>query len=271
MNPRTGEILAHGQLSLLRSQQAAGARRRSLAARSTGGLGSVRAGSVFKVITLSAALETTNLRPETIINCGNGAFTMFGRVDPRGAHGYGSLPMAKVLAKSSNIGAIQIGLTVGKEKLYEYVRRFGFGQRTGIPLAGGIARACCASSRAMAARPRSVDRHGARDRASPRCSLAQACSVIANGGLLVRPRLILKRGGRARSPSRGAASPHSEARDRHHDAQHDGRVWSLVRHRHQGAAGRLHSGGKTGSARSTTTPPVTTRTPTTRPSWDSRR
>lgn len=92
-------------------------------------------GSVFKVITLSAALETTHLRPETMINCGGGQITLFGRTI-HDDHRYGILSMEDVLARSSNIGAINIGLTVGQEKLYEYVRRFGFGQRTGIPLPG---------------------------------------------------------------------------------------------------------------------------------------
>ena len=44
--------------------------------------------------------------------------------------------MADVLAKSSNIGAIKIGLKVGEKNLYEYVRKFGFGQKTGIELPG---------------------------------------------------------------------------------------------------------------------------------------
>ena len=91
-------------------------------------------GSVFKVITLSAALETTDLKPASMINCGNGSFTMAGRTVHEAHHGYGIMPMEMVLAKSSNIGAIQIGLRVGAAKLYEYVRRFGLGARTGIPL-----------------------------------------------------------------------------------------------------------------------------------------
>ena len=44
--------------------------------------------------------------------------------------------MADVLKHSSNIGAIQIGMQVGQRTLYDYVRRFGFGQKTGIPLPG---------------------------------------------------------------------------------------------------------------------------------------
>ncbi len=148
-------------------------------------------GSVFKVITLSAALETTSLRPESPINCGNGTLTMFGRVIHEAKQGYGTLSMADVLAKSSNIGAIQIGLRVGQENLYEYVRRFGFGQLSGIPLPaehpGTLRRlkhwqATSIGSVAMG-----------HEVSVTTLQLAQACSVIANGGLLAKPRLVLLR------------------------------------------------------------------------------
>src|SRR5580658_11355758 len=94
-------------------------------------------GSVFKVVTLSAALETTNLTPDSLINCHGGVLTLNGRTfhdSHYGALGLGVLPMAMVLAHSSNVGAIEIGLRVGQEHMYDYVRRFGFGQKTGIPL-----------------------------------------------------------------------------------------------------------------------------------------
>ena len=149
-------------------------------------------GSVFKVITLSAALETTNLRPDTPINCGNGTITLFGRTIHEAHHGYGTIPMAMVLAKSSNIGAIQIGMRVGQNNLYEYVRRFGFGTRAGLPLP--------AESPGMV---RKLSRWGATSLSSvamgheigvTTLQLAQACAVVANGGLLVTPRLILQKG-----------------------------------------------------------------------------
>src|ERR1035437_3610795 len=92
-------------------------------------------GSVFKVITLAAALESTNLTPETLIKRGNGRITLFRRVI-HDHNRYSTLSMADVLANSSNIGAIQIGLKVGEQKLYEYVRKFGFGRKTGIELPG---------------------------------------------------------------------------------------------------------------------------------------
>ncbi|HVN05571.1 MAG TPA: penicillin-binding protein [Bryobacteraceae bacterium] len=149
-------------------------------------------GSVFKVITLSAALETTDLRPSSLINCGNGTFTMAGRTVHEAHHGYGTMPMAMVLAKSSNIGAIQIGLKVGAPKLYDYVRRFGFGSRTGIPLPAespGLVRKLArwrTTSLMSVAMGHEVG--------VTTLQLARACAAVANGGMLVTPRLVLKRG-----------------------------------------------------------------------------
>ncbi|MCL5744207.1 MAG: transpeptidase family protein [Acidobacteria bacterium] len=146
-------------------------------------------GSVFKIVTLSAALETTNLRPSSLIQCGSGTFNLFGRIIHEAKHGYGTLSMADVLAKSSNIGAIQIGLRVGNENLLRYIRRFGFGAKTGLPLpaeASGTVRdlkywrKTSIGSVAMG-----------HEISTTAVQLARACSVIANGGLLLKPRLIL--------------------------------------------------------------------------------
>jgi cell division protein FtsI (penicillin-binding protein 3) len=152
-------------------------------------------GSVFKVFTLSAALETTDLKPSSMINCHNGSFSMAGRTVHEAHHGYGVMPMEMVLWKSSNIGAIQVGLRVGSAKLYEYVRRFGLGARTGIPLPAespGIVRKL-AKWRTTSLMSVSMGH----EVGVTTLQLAQACSAVANGGLLVPPRLILKRGAEA--------------------------------------------------------------------------
>jgi len=147
-------------------------------------------GSVFKVVTITAALETTNLRPETVIPCGNGRITLYGRT-VRDHHSYAALPMADVLAHSSNIGAIQVGLKVGEDRMYEYVRRFGFGSRTGVPLPAeskGRLRELAAwqkTSLASIAMGHEIS--------ATTLQLARAVAVIANGGLLVKPKLILWR------------------------------------------------------------------------------
>jgi cell division protein FtsI (penicillin-binding protein 3) len=146
-------------------------------------------GSVFKVVTLTAALETTSLRPESILPCGS--INMFHRVIHEAHHAWGPLSMADVLAKSSNVGAIQIGMKVGREKLYEYVRRFGFGQKTGTGLpaeSGGMLR------KLERWQPGSICSIPMGHEISVTAmQLARACSVVANGGLLVKPKLILKR------------------------------------------------------------------------------
>ena len=93
-------------------------------------------GSVFKVVTLAAALETTDLTPDTMINCGNGIFNLFGRVihDLTATR---SSAWRDVLAKSSNIGAIQIGLKNGRANRFTNTSaQFGFGQKTGYRAAG---------------------------------------------------------------------------------------------------------------------------------------
>jgi cell division protein FtsI (penicillin-binding protein 3) len=147
-------------------------------------------GSVFKVITLAAALETTNLTPETMINCGNGSINLFGRVI-HDHDRYAALSMADVLAKSSNIGAIQIGLKVGDRRLYDYVRRFGFGRKTGIELPGesaGMLR------RLKDWEPSSIGSVAmGHELGATSIQLALAGAVVANGGTLIKPRLVLKR------------------------------------------------------------------------------
>ena len=149
-------------------------------------------GSVFKVFTLSAALETTELKPSSMIDCGNGSFTMAGRTVHEAHHGYGTMPMEMVLAKSSNIGAIQVGLKVGSSKLYEYVRRFGLGARTGIPLPAESPGMVRKLSKWRTTSLISVSM--GHEVGVTTLQLAQACSAVANGGLLVPPRLILKKG-----------------------------------------------------------------------------
>lgn len=149
-------------------------------------------GSIYKVVTLSAALETTNLTPESMIPTGAGTLRLPGRVIHEAHGGYGTISMQQVLEKSSNIGAILIGTRVGREKMYEYSRKFGFGEKTGVGLP--------AESRGLL---RTLDRWGTTSLASiamgqelstTSVQLARACSVIANGGMLVNPRLVLKRG-----------------------------------------------------------------------------
>jgi len=139
---------------------------------------------------LTAALETTSLRPDTIINCGNGSINLFGRII-HDHDRYAALPMADVLAKSSNIGAINIGLKVGDRMMYNYVRKFGFGQKTGIELPGestGMVR------RVSQWTPSSIGSVAmGHEVSTTSLQLALAGAAVANGGLLIKPRLVIGR------------------------------------------------------------------------------
>jgi cell division protein FtsI (penicillin-binding protein 3) len=189
MNPHNGEVLAMASYPTFDPNKRPEPGEPRFARLNRAVAAPFEPGSVFKVITLAAALETTNLRPESILPCGS--INMFHRVIHEAHHAYGPLSMADVLAKSSNVGAIQIGMKVGKEKLYEYVRRFGFGQKTGT----GLPAESSGMLRKLARwQPGSICSIPMGHEISVTAmQLARACSVVANGGLMVKAKLILKR------------------------------------------------------------------------------
>ena len=191
LNPYNGDILAMANYPAYDPNGAQAGVKETMGARSNLAVATpFEPGSVFKVITLAAALETTSLTPDTIINCGNGTINLFGRVI-HDHNRYSSLSMADVLAKSSNIGAINIGLKVGEKNLYEYVRRFGFGRKTGIELPGesaGMLR------RLSQWEPSSIGSVAmGHEVGATSIQLALAGAIVANGGMRVKPRLVLAR------------------------------------------------------------------------------
>src|SRR5205085_1624211 len=92
-------------------------------------------GSTFKIVAFSAALEEKLARPEELIDCQMGSITVFGRV-VHDSHPHGTLTVSDALAMSSNVAAIKLGIRVGSARLYDYIRRFGFGAKTGVELPG---------------------------------------------------------------------------------------------------------------------------------------
>jgi len=144
-------------------------------------------GSVFKVITLSAALETTRLTPETMIPCAGGVIRLFGRTI-HDAERHGDLSMEDVLAMSSNVGAIRIGMDVGAQNLYNYVRKFGIGSRTGIELPAEAPGMLRRLSRWQATSLPSVA--FGHEVSVTTVQLARVGSVVANGGFLVHPHIV---------------------------------------------------------------------------------
>jgi cell division protein FtsI (penicillin-binding protein 3) len=97
--------------------------------------GSYEPGSTFKVFTTSAALEDRAISPREKFYCENGAYLLGGEtITDTKAHGF--LDVSEIITYSSNIGASKIGERLGKQRLYEAIKDFGFGVKTGIDCPG---------------------------------------------------------------------------------------------------------------------------------------
>ncbi len=94
-------------------------------------------GSTFKIVTAAAAIEEGIVSPENTIYCENGKWFVREHY-LRDVHAYGKLTVAQVIEKSSNIGTVKIAMELGEKKLYEYCKKFGFGELTEVDLPGEI-------------------------------------------------------------------------------------------------------------------------------------
>jgi cell division protein FtsI (penicillin-binding protein 3) len=133
LDPRTGEILA---LANAPSFDPNDARSASAECRTNQALQNIyEPGSTFKVVAFSAAIEEGLVNPEDHIDCQMGSINVAGRI-VHDHHAFGNLTITEALAKSSNVAAIKLGLRLGDERMYDYIRRYGFGARTNVELPG---------------------------------------------------------------------------------------------------------------------------------------
>lgn len=189
MNPHTGEILAISNYPVYDPNEAPKSKSDYNARKNLAVGDPFEPGSVFKVFTVAAALETTKIRPETTFHCSNGAYTLFGRTVHEAHGGYGVLTVEDILAKSSNIGAIKIAQQMGNKNLHEYLTRFGFNQTTGVDLPGESSGLVFRLSKWQPTSIGSVPM--GHEVLVTSMQLARACSAIANNGLLVKPHITL--------------------------------------------------------------------------------
>jgi len=92
-------------------------------------------GSVMKAMIIASAIDGGYVTPRDVFDCENGRW-MYGGRALHDSHGQGLLSVADILKMSSNIGAAKIALQMGNEKVYQSLRSFGFGARTGVDLPG---------------------------------------------------------------------------------------------------------------------------------------
>ncbi len=132
-DPKTGEILAMSNRPTFDPNNLNGTKPDEMKNRAI--IDMVEPGSTFKIVVSSGALNEHTITDRTQIFCENGRFLYGGRI-LKDHHGYGNMTVEQILIKSSNIGSAKMALMMGDDKYYEYVRRFGFGERTGIALPG---------------------------------------------------------------------------------------------------------------------------------------
>ncbi|BCX47088.1 peptidoglycan glycosyltransferase, FtsI-binding [Haloferula helveola] len=182
LNPKTGGLLAmvnrpHFNLNL-KEGLSEGAMNYALQ-------GIYEPGSTFKVIAAAGGLNERLVSPSTLIDCEWG-FYKEGALSIPDHHPYGIIPVWKVLQKSSNIGAFKIARQLGDTRFYEYAGRFGFGEKTGILLSGE-------SSGVVRNTENLIDfsraSYGYALNVTP-LQIASAYGAIANGGELIRPRVV---------------------------------------------------------------------------------
>jgi cell division protein FtsI/penicillin-binding protein 2 len=186
MDPRDSEVLAMANWPRIDANDPGAAPAYAAQNRAVGA--TYEPGSTFKAVTVAGALEENVVKPDSKFVLPpqiQVADRTIGESHPRGTE---QLSTAQILAQSSNVGAITIGLREGKQRFDKWVRRFGFGQPTGVDLPGeerGIVLPVDKySGSSMGNLP-----IGQGIAVTP-MQMAQAYAAIANGGILRRPQVV---------------------------------------------------------------------------------
>jgi cell division protein FtsI (penicillin-binding protein 3) len=187
VDPETGEILAMAVVPLynpnvFREHQPFHWRNRAVT-------DSYEPGSTVKAFLLAAALDSGLVSPESRFFCEKGEYKVGrNKIRDHDRKGYGFLTVDEIITYSSNIGAVKIGERIGYKRFTEYMKRFGFGEKTGIEIPGEIEGFVRPIEEA-----KEIDKATAyfgQGMTANSLQLAMAMAAIANGGKLMRPYLV---------------------------------------------------------------------------------
>jgi cell division protein FtsI (penicillin-binding protein 3) len=184
-NPHTGEILALTNRPTFNPNIRKEIKNDALKDRAVSDI--YEPGSTFKMVTISAGLEEKITRPDEMFDCQMGSIVING-MRIRDSRPHGMLSVADIIAESSDVGAIKVALRLGDERLYKYIRAFGFGQRTGIELpseTAGLTKPVERWSRVSIGAISMGQEIGI-----SALQLASLISTIANGGVRVPARIV---------------------------------------------------------------------------------
>ncbi len=185
MDPWTGKILAMANYptfnpNSFRQYPTFNLRNRAVA-------DSFEPGSTFKVFLLSAAIEEKLVRPQDTFNCESGRYSFGGRII-RDDHPHARASVAEILKYSSNIGSAKIGLKLGDDRLYRYLKSFGFGDKSGVDLPGEASGGLRPVSRWYGTDIATIS--FGQGVSATALQIVAATSAVANGGTLMKPYLV---------------------------------------------------------------------------------
>ena len=183
-NPHNGEILAMASLPTYNPNEPV----KDLNALKNGAISNAaEPGSTFKIVIVSAVLEEGLFKLYDKVNCENGKMKVAGQII-RDHDKQKIITVKQILEYSSNIGTAKLALKLGEEKFYKYIRLFGFNSMTGIELTGEE-KGLLATTDRWSKRSLHTISFGQEMFATP-LQTVNAFSTIANGGVLLKPRII---------------------------------------------------------------------------------
>lgn len=185
MNPRTGEVLAMANWPTFDLNHPKDASQAALRNRAVQDI--YEPGSTFKIVTASAALEEHVVPDGQLFDVRGGQVRINSRVITD-THDYGVLSFEDVIVKSSNVGAVRIGAMVGRDRLGEYVRRFGFGLRISPDFPGESRGIVWGRDNLTESALASVSM-GYQVSVTP-LQMLSAISAVANQGVYMQPRVV---------------------------------------------------------------------------------
>jgi cell division protein FtsI/penicillin-binding protein 2 len=209
MDPRTGAILAMANWPPVNANHPGASATEALQNRAVSF--DYEPGSTFKAFTVSGALQEGLITPDTGFEIPDQIRVADRTIHDDTEHATESLTTSQILAQSSNVGAIKIGMLEHPEKFDGWVHRFGFGAPSGVDLPGDERGATLPLSRYSGSSMGNLP-IGQGELVTP-IQMASAYSAIANGGVLRTPHIIDSIGGRrlAESGGRRVISPSTAA------------------------------------------------------------
>ena len=145
-------------------------------------------GSASKVITAAAALESGAVTPDEVMSVPDTLHLANATFHDAEPHKVLNLTLPQILEQSSNVGTIQVALKVGRDRLYSYLQKFGYGKATGVGLPGESSGLLPALKTWSATQlPTAAIGQGL---AVTAMQMMSVYSTVANGGVWVQPRIV---------------------------------------------------------------------------------